>query len=199
MILTVCREGRNCKWVRSRSIEVQQGVPGVGASPSGADAERGAVVPGAGHLAPAFVLVAGKPAAGASRSNLRAPSSACARRMLQLKKALAEEDAGSGFFEGCLRKGRGSAPEPLPALAKRHLGSHPGTDADARQPWYRADVPAGRRSAAPDSTVFSNPATPAKKKWKCATPSSRSSLNIAAATVTGGSRRTPPPRHGGQP
>ena len=120
--------------------------------------------------------------------------------MPQLKKALAEEDPGSGFFEGCLRKGRGSAPgqyrlwrngiweairEMMPTQSS--LGS-------------RADVPAGRRSAAPDSIVSSNPAIPAKKRWKCATPSSRSSLEhrrrYGYRRVDG---RTPPPRHGRQP
>ncbi len=61
-----------------------------------------------------------------------------------LKRVLAEKTRGSRFFQRCLAKSRGSTPAEQQALARRHLRRNPGSDADARQLEYRANVSAGR-------------------------------------------------------
>ena len=63
-----------------------------------------------GHLAPAFVFVASRPAAG-RREAATGCRTAASPGEPSVEESAGEEDAGSGFFEGCLRKGRGSAPE----------------------------------------------------------------------------------------
>src|SRR6478736_2222021 len=67
-------------------------------------------MPGAGHLAPTASPVEGGAAARATeavpeRGVPPAPGEC------RVAEGAGQEDAGSGFFEGCLRKGRGSASE----------------------------------------------------------------------------------------
>ena len=64
-----------------------------------------------------------------------------------LKRALAEKRLEVDFLKGALQKVE-ALRQRNRALARRHLGRDPGSDADARQPEYRADVPAGRVSRA---------------------------------------------------
>ena len=84
----------------------------------------------------------------------------------QLKKAAGEEDAGSGFFEGCLRKGRGSTPDRYRfwrnGIRETIRELMPIEGSLGIEPMCRLAAP-----AAPDS-MFSSNATPAKKAWKCA-------------------------------
>ena len=67
-------------------------------------------MPGAGYLAAAAFLVAGQPAARAAKA-VRVGRAALSPGERRAQEGAAEENAGSGFFEGCLRKGRGSSPD----------------------------------------------------------------------------------------
>ncbi len=61
----------------------------------------------------------------------------------QLKRALAERTLGSGFFQGCLAKSRGSTPAEHRHWRDGIYAPGPGMMPHARQPGSGADVPAG--------------------------------------------------------
>ncbi len=132
--------------------------------------------------------LAGNPDSGASnRSNLRTVAQAPAPGECATEEGAGEEDPGSGFFEGCLRKGRGSGPEPLPALAQWHLGSNSGNDAGRKTALVSSRCAGWPQVSRAGFYRFLQHRDPGEEEWKCATRSSRSCLSIAAATVTGAS------------
>ena len=66
------------------------------------------------------------------------------KEVVQLKVALADQSAGSGFFQRSLAKSRGSSPQAAEALAIRHLRLHRRSDAIfARQAECGTDVHVG--------------------------------------------------------
>ena len=83
--------------------EIQQGVPGVGASPFGAYAERDTVVPGAGHLAPVVVLVAGGQQREQQKQSLGAEQR-LRQENAQLRKALVKKTLEADFLKAACEK-----------------------------------------------------------------------------------------------
>jgi len=180
-ILTVCRERRTANG--SKVPEVQPGVPGIGAAPFGAGTNVAQLCRELG-ISRQLLYLWREDRQRQQQKQFQNAEQRLRQENTQLRKALVKK-TWKWIFEGCLRKGRGSTPDRYRS-GEMASGKLSGNDATADslgiEPMCRL-----ARSAAPDSTVFSNLATPAKRRWKCATPSSRSSSSIAAATATGAS------------
>ncbi len=90
-----------------------------------------------------------------------------------LKRVLAEKTLELDFFKGALQKIEARRQNNA-TLARRHLRPNPRSDADARQPGYRAHVSAGAESAAPASIARCKSGRRWKRTWRCVRRFSRS-------------------------
>src|SRR5258708_34567186 len=105
--LTVCSERGVADG--SQVCEVHAGVPRGCVVAASDRAERIWLVPGVGHLAPAFVSVAGQCGARSAAAAQACCEPRSGERAAQ--EAARGKDSGGGFFQGCLRANRGSTPE----------------------------------------------------------------------------------------
>ena len=130
------------------------------------------------------VPVAGQRAAGAAEAGTGARTSACVRKMLQLRKALVKKTLEVDFFKDALRKSRLCA-RAKTALARRHLRSDSETDADAGGVGVERMCRLAEVSRAGFYRSFQQ--QPEERRWKCAPRFSRWCSRIGAVTATGGS------------